>query len=75
MVWTFTFTGYEEFYRQAGYSPAQVDQLMRYSGQFQDSTVWMIALWSVALIAYLLYVRKFFSASASPPAPVAAVSG
>jgi hypothetical protein len=68
MVWTFTRLGYDEFYRQAGYSPQQVDMMMRYSGQIEDSTVWMIALWSVGLIGYLLYVRKYFVAG-PPPEP------
>ena len=80
MVWTFTSLGYHEFYRRAGYSAHDIDMMMRYSGQFEDSTVWLIALWSVALVAYLLYVRKYFvagpppepgtqPAAVSPPAP------
>jgi hypothetical protein len=68
MVWTFTSLGYSEFYRQAGYSPREVDMMMRYSGQMEDSTVWMIALSNVAMIAYLLYVRKYFVAG-PPPEP------
>jgi hypothetical protein len=71
MIWTFTRLGYDEFYRQAGYTPQQVDMMMRYSGQFEDSTVWMMALWSVGLVAYLLYVRKYFLAG-PPPEPGAA---
>ena len=68
MVWTFTRAGYHEFYRQAGYSPQQIDALMKYGGQFEDSTVWMIALWGVGVIGYLLVVRKYFT---SAPAPTA----
>lgn len=68
MVWTFTSRGYHEFYRHAGYSPRQIDMMMRYSGQFEDSTVWMVALSSVALIGYLLWVRKYFVAG-PPPEP------
>ena len=68
MVWTFTKAGYHEFYRRAGYSPQDVDMMMRYSGQFEDGTVWMIALSCVGLIAYLLYVRKYFVAG-PPPEP------
>jgi hypothetical protein len=68
MVWTFTWTGYSEFYRRAGYSPRDIDMQMRYGGQFEDSTVWMIALWSVALFGYLLYLRKYFVAG-PPPEP------
>ena len=76
MVWTFTSTGYHEFYRQAGYSPREIDMMMRYSGQFEDGTVWMLALWSVALIGYLLYVRRHFAAAPPPPdAPVDAPPG
>jgi hypothetical protein len=67
MVWTFTRLGYHEFYRQAGYSPQQIDVMMRYSGQYEDSTVWMIALWSVIVIGYLLYVRKYFTAGSIEP--------
>ena len=68
MVWTFTSLGYHEFYRRAGYSAREIDMMMRYSGQFEDSTVWLIAAWSVALVAYLLYVRKYFVAG-PPPEP------
>lgn len=66
MVWTFTSTGYHEFYRQAGYSGREIDMMMRFSGTFEDQMVWMIALWSIALIGYLLYVRKYFSAGPAP---------
>ena len=38
MVWTFTSLGYHEFYRHAGYSPRQIDMMMRYSGQFEQLT-------------------------------------
>ena len=72
MVWTFTSLGYHEFYRQAGYSAQEIDMMMRYSGQYEDSMVWMLALWSVALVGYLLYVRKYFVAG-PPPEPGADV--
>jgi hypothetical protein len=68
MIWTFTRLGYHEFYRQAGYSPQEIDLMMRYGGQYEDAMVWMIALWSAALVGYLLYVRKFFAAG-PPPGP------
>ena len=71
MVWTFTRLGYQEFYVKAGYTPQQIDMMMRYSGQFEDSTVWMMAIWSVILIGYLLWVRKYFVAG-PPPEPLAA---
>jgi hypothetical protein len=60
MIWTFTRLGYHEFYRQAGYTPQQVDMMMRMSGQWEDSSVWMMAMWSVVLVAFLLYVRRDF---------------
>lgn len=66
MVWTFTSTGYHEFYRQAGYSPQQIDVMLQFNGPFEDAMVWMIALWSVVLIGYLLYVRKYFDAGETP---------
>lgn len=64
MVWTFTRLGYHAFYRHAGYSPQQIDLMMRFSGQWEDSTVWMMSLWAVVLVACLLYVRKYFVAGA-----------
>ena len=55
---------------------SDIDMMMRYSGQFEDSTVWMIALWSVGLIGYLLYVRKYFVAGPPPePGPESAGDG
>jgi len=72
MIWTFTSLGYHEFYRLAGYSGRGIDMMMRYSGQYEDSMVWMLALWSVALVGYLLYVRKYFVAG-PPPEPGADV--
>ena len=65
MVWTFTRLGYHEFYRQAGYTPQQIDLMMRFSGQWEDSTVWMMSLWVVVLVGCLLYVRKYFVAGAA----------
>jgi hypothetical protein len=38
---------------------------MRYAGQWEDATVWMLAAWSVGLIAYLLYVRSYFGPQAT----------
>jgi hypothetical protein len=65
MVWTFSHVGWNEFYAKAGYSPAQVEALTRYSGSYADGTIWMLALWSVLMIGYMLYVRRYFVA---PPA-------
>jgi len=72
MVWTFSTLGFQEFYRHAGYTGPEIDLMMRYSGQYESGMVWLIALWSVALVGYLLYVRKFFAAG-PPPEPSDAV--
>ena len=70
VVWTFTRLGYHEFYRQAGYSPRQIDLMMRFSGQWEDSTVWIMSLWVIVLLGCLLYVRKYFGTARAPvPSP------
>jgi hypothetical protein len=61
MIWTFTHgPGYHEFYRAAGYSQRQIDQIMQYAGPWEDATVWMMAAWSAGFVGYLLYVRRYF---------------
>src|SRR5204862_6091448 len=71
MVWTISRVGWHEFYLKAGYAPRQVDEMMRYSGAYGDGSLWMVALWSVLLVAYLLYVRRYFVPSRGPAASVA----
>ena len=68
MVWTFSRISWEEFYRRAGYTPQQIDAILRYSGPYESGSLWMMAFWAVALIGYLLYVRRYFA----PAAPAAA---
>ena len=74
LIWTFSNIGWYEFYIKAGYTPQQVDQLMRFSGPYENGSIWMIALWSVALIVYLVCVRRYFlpqppKGAAPAPAP------
>ena len=68
MAWTFSHIGWYEFYRKAGYTPQQVDAMMRFSGPYENGSLWMVALWSVLVVGYLLYVRRYFA----PPQPAAA---
>jgi len=68
MIWTFTHgPGYHQFYRAAGYSEGQIDQIMRYAGPWEDATIWMMAAWSVGLVGYLLYVRRYFATRPDMP--------
>jgi hypothetical protein len=60
MVWTFSHVGWDEIYLRAGYTRQQVDAMLRYSGGFGDGSIWMAALWSVLVVGYLLYVRRYF---------------
>ena len=71
MVWTFSHIGWYEFYVKAGYTPQQVDELLRFSGSYENGSVWMVAAWSVLLIGYLLYVRKYFARAGTPATPAA----
>jgi hypothetical protein len=67
VVWTFSRVGWAEFYRKAGYSPRQVEPLMRYSAGYESGMLWMVALWSIALVVYLLCVRKYFTRDRNAP--------
>jgi hypothetical protein len=67
MIWTFSHIGWYEFYVKAGYTPQQVDQLLRFSGPYESGSLWMMALWAVMLVGYLIWVRRYFF----PTAPVA----
>ena len=70
-VWTFSRTGWAEFYRQSGYSPQQTELMMRYSGGSGNGMLWVIGFWTVVLVAYLMYARKYFRPADSTPDPTA----
>jgi len=70
-VWTFARTGWAEFYHRAGYSPQQTELMMRYSGGSGNGMLWVIGFWTVVLVAYLMYARKYFRPADSTPDPTA----
>jgi hypothetical protein len=74
LVWTFSRTGPEEFYRRAGYSARQTETILRYGGGYGGGVLVLVCAWAVVAVAYLLFVRGYFwpAAGAAPaevPAP------
>ena len=44
---------------------------MRYSGGSGNGMLWAIGFWTVVLVAYLMYARKYFLPADSTPGPTA----
>jgi hypothetical protein len=68
-VITYSLRGLAEMYQRMGYSQAEVD-LMR---PFIDSGLWMpvnSAIWVLAVLGYLFYIRRYFRKAPEAISPV-----
>jgi hypothetical protein len=60
---TFSRVGIQAYYDKMGFSAQQLESMKQYGTIFGSNMVLFTSFWAIAVIVYLIYIRRYFTKS------------